>query len=267
MTTRIDHTKTIEKIEIIDKWLLIKLAVDATSKKDIYLRNSIAKSISLLKSINSEYLRESINEGWILYRSLIDRLVYIYYLKEYDKFDEFENWTFIKQYEHTNMARADERFRQVLNDNNFKISREESNRYSALKKKNIKWTKPDPMTILKSKGLDFLYKFGYDFSSMHTHPMSTDGQFEFYSLTGLEPNPYKSFDNENLIKNSILVKTLIQQEIFNFMSFNFLTILYNFLDQVREHTNGFETELDMTFYKILNLIENNVNLCEKKNSA
>ena len=109
----------VEKIEVLDKWLLIKLAIDATTPKDRYLRNSIAKSISLLKSINYEYSRQSYNEGWILFRALIDRLVYIYYLKDNNKFEEFEEWSFIQFFEHQNKARSDERFRRVLNDKNF----------------------------------------------------------------------------------------------------------------------------------------------------
>ena len=164
------------------------------------------------------------------------------------------------------MARADERFRRVLNDKNFTITSEDSNRYRYLKRKNIKWVKPDPMNILKSKGLDFLYKFGYNFASRQTHPISTDGEYEFYFLTGLEPNPYKSFDNMILVKNAILITTMIQQEILNFLSFDFRAIIYNFLEQIQKQINGIETYHDFTFYKILKLIEGNINLYEKTES-
>jgi hypothetical protein len=263
MSKELNYAEIIEKIEVLDKWLLLKLANDATSQKDRYLRNSIAKSITLLKSINSEYSRQSYNEGWILFRSLIDRLVYIYYLKDNNKFEEFEEWSFIKFFEHQNKARADERFRRVLNDKNFAISKDDSNRYNNLKKKNIKWEKPDPMIILNSKGLDFLYKFGYDYSSRQAHPMISDGECEFYFLTGLEPNPYKAFDNDILIKNAILVTTMIQQDILNYLSFGFRAIIYSFLEQIRNQINGIETELDFTFFKILKLIEANVSLFEK----
>lgn len=267
MSKQFNYIEIIEKIEVIDKWLLLKLATDATSPKDRYLRNSIAKSISLLKSINNEFTRQSYNEGWILFRALIDRLVYIYYLKDNNKFEEFEEWSFIQYFEHQNKARADERFKRVLNDKNFAITKEHSNRYKNLKKKNIKWVKPDPLTILSSKGLDFLYKFGYDFASRQTHPMISDGEYEFYFLTGLEPNPYKAFDNEILIKNAILVTTMIQQEILNYLSFGFRAIIYSFLEQMRNQINGIETELDLTFLRILKLIKANVSLYEKTESG
>jgi len=266
MGKQFDEADIIEKIEVLDKWLLLQLAIDATSQKDRYLRNAIAKSISLLKSINCEFSRQSYNEGWILFRSLIDRLVYIYHLKDSDKYEEFEEWSFIKFFEHQNKARADERFKRILNDKNFAISKEDSNRYENLKKKNIRWEKPDPMIILKTKGLDFLYKFGYDFSSRQTHPMINDGEYEFHFLTGLEPNPYKTIDNEALIKNAILVTTMIQQEIFNNLSFGFRGITYSFLEQIQNQLNGIDTDLNFTFYKILKLIEANMSLYEQTKS-
>ena len=266
MDKELNFNKIIEQIEILDKWLLLQLAIDATTPKDRYLRNSIAKSITLLKSIYNEYERQSYNEGWILFRALIDRLVYIYHLKDNNKFEEFEEWSFIQQFEHQNTARADERFRRILSDKNFTITKEDSNRYRSLKNKNVKWVKPDPMIILKSKGLDFLYKFGYAFASRQTHPISTDGEYELYFLTGLEPNPYKSFDNMILVKNAILITTLIQQEILNFLSFGFRAIIYNFLEQIQKQINGIETDLDFTFYKIIKLIEGNVYLYEKTES-
>jgi hypothetical protein len=260
----IDYIQTIEKIENIDKWLLVKLATDATSKKDIYLRNSIAKSTTLLKSIYQVYSNDLYNEGWILFRALLDRLVYIYYLKDTNKFDEFEEWTFINKYEHTSNARSDERFKKVLVNNNFKINKEQTKIYYEYKKKNTKFVIPDAETVLKSKGLDFLYKFGYSFASGQTHPMSNDGEYEFYLLTGLEPNPYKTFDNKVLMNNSILIKTLIQNEIYNYLSCRFRGIMYSFLDQVQHYINGDKTDIDETYLEILKLIVIHISPYEKK---
>ena len=73
------YREIIEKTETIYIWLLLKLS-DKVHGKDIFLRNSLAKSITLLKSINLQYESKAYNEGWILYRALIDRLIYIFYL-------------------------------------------------------------------------------------------------------------------------------------------------------------------------------------------
>ena len=47
----INYTNTIKEIEIISKCFLLKIASDVNDK-DVYLRNSIAKTVSLLKSID-----------------------------------------------------------------------------------------------------------------------------------------------------------------------------------------------------------------------
>lgn len=256
-----DKEKTnIERLEVVSKWLLLRLAQKASTKKDIYLRNSIAKNISLLRAIEVLFEKRQFNQAYIVFRSLLDRLVYLYYLHDNNLFDQFEEWTFIKVYEHRNNAKADERFRRVLNDPLFKSTPDESNRYSALKKKEVKWEKPDPKTVLKSRDLDFLYKFGYDYASMHTHPMASDGDFEFYQLTGLEPNPHTDFTYRELAVNSILISTLILQEIFNASSFKFMAITYNLLTEIRKEINEESNEADLTFKKIVLLISKRTEL-------
>lgn len=57
---------------------------------------------------------------------------------------------------------------------------------------------------------------------------------------------------------------MIQQEVFNSLSFNFRAIIYNFLEQIQKQINGKETDLELTFYQILKLIEGKINLYEKK---
>src|ERR671915_248673 len=90
----------VERLDVVSRWLLLKLAEKVSSKKDIYLRNSIAKNISILRSIEILCDQKQFNQAYILFRSLLDRLVYIYYLSDKNLFDSFEEWTFIKVYEH-----------------------------------------------------------------------------------------------------------------------------------------------------------------------
>ena len=248
--------ENIERIEVVGKWLLLRLAEKASSKRDIYLRNAIAKNISLIRSIELLFEKGQFNQGYILFRSLLDRLVYIYYLNDNNLFDTFEEWSFIKSYEHRHNAKADERFRKVLDDPLFKSIPTESRRYSELKAANIAWEKPDPKTVLKKRGMDFLYKFGYDYASMHTHPMASDGDLEFHQLTGLEPNPHKDFKYDELSLNSLLISTLLMQEILNALSFKFMKILYDLLDEMRKEINNHQNNCKETFYKIVILISN-----------
>jgi hypothetical protein len=246
----------IDRIEVISRWLLLKLAEKADQKRDIYLRNAIAKNISLLRSIETLFDNKQFTHAYILFRSLLDRLVYVYYLSDNNLFDSFEEWSFVKSYEHRNNAKADERFQRVLNDPLFKSIPIESHRYSELKNKGLTWEKPDPKSVLKKRGMDFLYKFGYDYASTHTHPMASDGDFEFHQLTGLEPNPHKDFTYEELSLNSVLISTLLMQEILNAMTFKFLDICYTFLDEVRKEINNESNLCKDTFYKIVIRISN-----------
>lgn len=250
------ESENIERLEVVSKWLLLKLAAKANGVRDIYLRNALAKNIALLRSIESLFNQQQYNQGYILFRSLLDRFVYLCYLHDNNLFTEFEEWTFIKVYEHRNNAKADERFRRLINDPLFKSDPSESRRYTALKKKNIEWHKPDPKNILSGRGLDFLYKFGYDYASMHTHPMASDGDLEFHQLTGLEPNPHKDFSYSELSANSILIATLSMRESMNAMSFKFRGICYSFLDEICKEINNEENECKNTFYKIVMLISN-----------
>jgi len=256
------YYKAIEKTEVISKWLLLKLANKVVSTKDIYLRNSIAKSSSLLISIGKLYRQDSYNDGWVLYRSLIDRLVYIYYLTDNDLFDQFEDWTYIQKYEYRNNVRADEKFKRILNDPGFNVERNESNKYRLLKEKGTRWVKPIPKTVLKNKDLDFLYKFGYDIASMDTHPMATDGDEEFYQITGLKPNPYKKLNHEILLKNSILVFSLINQVIFNKLNLKFRGLVYSFLEETRKYINEEPNELDNNYSQLLILTEKGISWFE-----
>lgn len=250
------ESENIERLEILSKWLLLKLAVKANGVRDIYLRNSIAKNISLLRSIEVLFHQQQYNQGYILFRSLLDRFVYLCYLHDNDLFVKFEEWTFIKVYEHRNNAKADERFRRLVNDPLFKSNPSESRRYSELKRQDINWQKPDPKSVLGGRGLDFLYKFGYDYASMHTHPMASDGDFEFHQLTGLEPNPHKEFTYSELSLNAILIAALAMREIMNAMSFKFRGICYSFLDEICKEINGEKNECKDTFYKLVILISN-----------
>ena len=80
----------IERLEVISKWLLLRLAEKAVLKRDIYLRNTIAKNIALLRSIEFLFDQKQFNQAYILFRSLLDRLVYAYHLNDNNLFETFE---------------------------------------------------------------------------------------------------------------------------------------------------------------------------------
>ena len=64
----------IENFQVFIKLLLFELAEKCEDKKDIFLKNALAKTSSLLNSIDNLYKSENYFNGWILYRALTDRL-------------------------------------------------------------------------------------------------------------------------------------------------------------------------------------------------
>ena len=250
------HSEIIEQIEAIGKWLLFQLANENEPLKHTYLRNNIAKVISLLNSIQILNRQENFNDAQILFRCLIDRLVYIFHLEENNNYEDFENWTFIKSYSHIHNARADQQVQNIKRNPLFQLSKENTNRYYELKKlKKDKFEKPKPETTLKKEGLSFIYKFGYNYASMHTHPMFFDGKEEFYQLTGLLPNPYEKYHNDDLLPNSILVSLIILQEILNSINLRFIYLIYDFIDELKKEVGNKENNSKELFYDLLNYIE------------
>jgi hypothetical protein len=73
--------ESVDNFEVFLKTLLLfGLAENCKAKKDIFLKNTVAKTASLLGSISTLYDSEKYYDGWILYRALTDRLAHIFYL-------------------------------------------------------------------------------------------------------------------------------------------------------------------------------------------
>jgi hypothetical protein len=235
----------ISEVETINKCYLLKTASDAKGK-DVYLRNTIAKTISMLKSIDLLYKVENYNDGWILYRSLIDRLVYIYYLIENDNFKDFDEWTYVELFEYRHNAKVDERYRRLQKDPKFKTQNGETNTYNEYKKR-LNWRKPKPKDVLKLIDLEFIYKYGYDYASRHTHPMSYDGSKEFYHLTGLIPNPHDFNEDSLLLKNSLIISSMIFNVIIQNLNIERPRYYLDFMSEFRKFAFGLEKNYKSKF--------------------
>ena len=243
--------------------LLFELAEKCEEEKDIFLKNTLAKTSSLLQSINLLNDSENYNDGWILYRALTDRLAHVYYLEKNNSYEDFSKWTYICDFEDNNKARSDPRFKRVLSNPHFHVDNEQLKKYNQYKKENIKWVRPDVKKIFKEEGLDFIYKFGYYHASKHTHPMFNDGNYEFHKITGLKPSPFDDFPSENLIRNSLLLSSMLAQTCLNFMTFKFRRVVYDYIDSLRLTLDGNETSFKLNFLKIVrNFVDKNIPLSE-----
>lgn len=242
--------KGIDHLSVVGKMILLDTADKVDAGKEVILRNLIARSISQLNSILVLYNEKNFNDGWIVHRSLIDRLVHLYYLIDSDSFDEFIAWSYVEDYDYRNGLKGDERFKEITSDKRFKGTKEEAKKYTSYKSQPHNWKKPDPYKVLKNRKLDFIYKYGYNFASRTVHPMSGDGDEEFHTLTGLKPNKHEGRDNSHLLGNSLLISTLVMQEVMNEMHFNFIKATYDFLNGIHALIDDCNTNYQKTFVKI-----------------
>ena len=104
-----------------------------------------------------------------------------------------------------------------------------------------------------------LYDYGYDFASMHVHPMANDGLEDFYAITKLEPKPY--FPSYiAVLHNSLLVGCLLVNEALNQSDFGWMALVFDFYGHLMKFLNRFH-RLYAYVYKIVSL-GSNAKLCE-----
>ena len=254
-----DIFERLENLELVCIILLFELAEKTTSTKDRILQDMIAKAASLGKSIRLLYKEGLYNEGWSLYRTLIDRLSHIYQLDKENSYEDFADWSFKILYDYNNNAR-NTNFKKSIRQ--FEVTNEDKKKYHQIVKSKIKWARARVEDVLKEKDLDFVYKFGYDYASHHIHPMDTDGRLEFYKLTKLEPNPYKSIDYTILISNTLIISTLLLQRILNCLSFKFRKAVFDYLTYISSFNEGDDEQYKYHYIIIAKMGEQEIGLCE-----
>lgn len=86
-----------------------------------------------LRSILECWRISSYQDGWILFRSLLERQLLLWHLAEYDEFEVFDDWCFVQQYEAQNRVRSDQLFFPQIDQKLHEASSEEKDRYKSLK--------------------------------------------------------------------------------------------------------------------------------------
>lgn len=238
--------------------ILYQIGNKVSSNKDIYVRNSIAKVQTLVKSIELTNKEGLYNESWILFRCLLDRYIHLIYLSRNELHEEFKDWSIIEGYEYVQNAKSEELFNDIKKDPRFKFTGDQSKIYFEAKKRSNKYKKPDPKTELKTDGLNFLYKLGYDYASMRVHPMYEDGDEEYFRITKVLPNPYSNFNHAELITNTYLVASMILQVALNQIDLKTRAVVYDYIKGLRENSN-----YELLFYKVIKFVEQGNSLFEK----
>lgn len=239
---------------------LFALARHDLDTKHQILRNTLARSSMSLKAVVTLWEASNVHDAWAVHRSLIERLLHITHLGATGSYEEFEKWSFLEQCKAQNSVRSDPKFKHEADHPAYKLTDEQRGRLKILSRSPPQWRRPRPEDVAKGMELGFLYKYGYDFASMHVHPMATDGEQDFFTITGLKPES-EFPDQSAVLSNSLLAVTLVVQEALNQSAFRWRKVLWEYVDAVRCFLDDGDPSYRDLFVRVL-LLGKELSLCE-----
>ena len=217
--------------------------------KDSVIRNFIAKTAVTLHGIEQLWNIHDYQDCWVLYRCLLDRLFTIEHLAKNNEFELFEDWSFYRQFTKNNEAYSDIKLRDEKSPEKLKQYVVGKERYNGYGGHYPNWKRPKAKDVAKEMGLDFLYKYGYDYGSFFVHPNAYDGSQDFFIITGLEPAPV--FPKQyQLLSNSILVACMIAKSGMMYSDLHWHNLLWDFIFETIECLNNDGLSYKAIFLKI-----------------
>lgn len=239
-------------IRIMVGLLIFSICKQKTTLKRRIAVNFISRAVNSLNAIFSIWQLENYTDCYVLMRGIMDRLFHLHDLIENDKFQEFDDWSFLNQMNARNSVRSNQLIKEKVDINFFKDSEDHKVRYERLSKNKPQYSRPKPEAVAKSMGLDFMYKFGYDFASSLVHPLSNDGWEDFIILTGIG-NKNEIPDHRNVLNNSILSTLVLINTSMDCMDLKWRNIVLDFFEHSRDALNEVSTNYKLSFVKISKL--------------
>jgi len=241
--------------------ILFCFAKHGGDKRNLIIRNFIARSAMMLKGIFKLWEISDYQDAWIIHRALLDRLFHLHDLGVKNEFSEFDDWSFYQQFNAQNKIKSDPLFKEQAFGWVYELTDDKKSRMKSLSANPPKWRRPKAEDVAKSMNLNFLYKYGYDFASSHVHPMADDGYQDFHTITKLEPAP-RFVDHISVLSNSILASSMILQEAMNLSSFRWRRVLWDYVEQIRLLLDKGSDEYATSFLKVARM-SLETDLCEK----
>lgn len=259
------YREAADALYAVSGMVLFSFAKHDCDTRNIIIRNCVARSATTLKSIFLLWDARDFHNAWAIHRSQVDRMFHLRSLGVNNDFSAFDDWSFFEQYKAQNRVKSDGRFKHEATGWVYELSEEQRTRIKELEKNKPVWARPKAEAVAKEMGMDFIYKLGYDFASMHVHPMANDGQEDFYTITKIEPAP-KFPSNISVISNTLLTSTMILQEALNHSSFGWRNVLWDYLEQTRNLLRSGDTTYQASFMKLVELFQS-IGLCEPRNES
>ena len=234
--------------------------------KDQIIGNFIARGTVCLDSICRLWQVGNFQDGCILYRTLLDRFFHLRHLADHNEFEDFERWSFQRQFRMADIALSDPAIIAKLSPEELKEAKalHQERRIRFSQEPESSWSRPDAKEEAKRIKLPILYRVGYDYASTVVHPMADDGKEDFAQLLGGEWD-----SNENsliILHNSLLVYIILINTGLVSSSVLWRKFVDEFYDQLLSFLETGASDYVSTYQKALTL-DPNASWCEpKKNS-
>jgi len=251
--------KAIETLRLYCGVVLLSFAKYEQGLREVIARNFVARGMSCTESIFIVWKNGSEQDAWILHRALLDRLLHLHYLGETNEFSEFEEYSFLSMYEARHQLLSDPDMKNKLPPSLKEFQKSNRAKYHEIAQKESRWQRPKAETIAKKMDLGFLYRFGYDYASTHVHPMATDGEADFRRLIS-PPHGFVPPDT-TVVRNSVLIQSMLVQEALNVSRLRWRNILYDFLNHIRVFVGSGDPQFHATFHRIAQIWPDS-ELCE-----
>lgn len=191
----------------------------------------LARTLRQLQAIGSVVESTFVSDGWVLYRSLLERYLLFRYLCEKGEFEVFDGWCFKQRYEHLNRIKSIREFKGKPEMRGRRFSEDDKARYERTRDdlRVRRWRRPDMEAIARELNMKFLYDAGYDWASGYVHPTSQDGSQDYWILMGQDCDEIRE-DIHVLLGNAQLFTTLHLQYFMNQPEFTWQKALYDLIE-------------------------------------
>jgi hypothetical protein len=251
----------LEAFHVVCALILFEFARQNLDTRDTIIRNFVARTDMTMRAVFRLYDIRDFQDCWILYRCLLDRLFHLYHLDAHNQFEVFEEWSFIEQFNALNRVRSDPEFKAALESKSFDLTSEQKTRAKAIAKNPPAWQRPKAEEVARQLSMQFLYRFGYDYGSMHVHPMADDGLQDFFTITQLEPAPGFP-EQRSVLSNTLLVAKMTVQQGLNSSNLSWRALVYDFLDHLMKLLDTGSEEYKTSSLKLTRMSHNNIRLAK-----
>lgn len=240
--------ETIKTLSVYCGVVLLSFVHDGQGLGEQIAQNFVARGMICTQSIFTVWNAGSEQDAWILFRSLVDRLFHLHHLRKTDSFSAFEEYSFLSIYEARHQLLSDPDMRDKVPSSLKERQRANKSRYNLIVAKQPRWHRPKAEDVAKEMDLGFLYRFGYDYASTHTHPMFTDGEIDFATL--VTPPHALALPDSTVVRNSILVQSLLIREVLIVSKMRWHRSVSDFLDQIHTFLDTGDQQFLVTMLEI-----------------